>query len=117
MDSSSRTWRETCEILLRKISNDSLQMERRPSPELLHIHGQHDDLLGLGDPHSIVFQASTYGGLPSFSVSDTFDNRCIELAVRIRTAGQKKKTGKHDPIWDTSELQKRAPKEHGPFPR
>ena len=50
MDSNSITWRETCEILLRKISNDSLQMERRPSPELLHIHGQHDDLLGLGDP-------------------------------------------------------------------
>ena len=67
-------------------------MERKNSPELLHIHGQRHDLLDLPTVVSFLGHGSTYGGLPSFSVLDTFDNRCIELAsVRIRTAGQEKK--------------------------
>ena len=67
-------------------------MERKNSPELLHIHGQRHDLLDLPTVVSFLGHGSTYGGLPSFSVLDTFDNRCIELAsVRIRTAGQEEK--------------------------
>lgn len=96
-------------------------MERKNSPELLHIHGQRHDLLDLPTVVSFLGHGSTYGGLPSFSVLDTFDNRCIELAsVRIRTAGQEKKKRRENTIQSgirLSSIQKRAPKEHGPFPR